>query len=134
MSNEASKIELYGHNSAGEVISYTISDSVEILKGTLMVLSASPRTAAAHSTGGQVFLGIANADKDSTDSSDQLGVWTNGIFLLAASSSINDGDPVVLDIYPNYVVASQSVVHPGKLVGIAQSDASGGLVPVRILK
>lgn len=136
MANEATKIELYGHNSAGDVMPFTISDSVAIPKGTLLVLSSSPRTAAAHSAGDQVFLGVANAEKDADDNSDQIGAWTNGVFDMACSGSVTDGQMVALSDTANRVIASTALTDTTKYVGMALSDssASGGRVPVRILK
>lgn len=135
MANESTKIELYGHNSAGDVMPFTISSSVAIPKGSLMVLSASPRTMSIHSgAGNEVFVGVASAEKDASDTSTQLGVFTNGVFEMAASGSINDGNLVALADKQNYVIASTALTDTSKLVGIALSDASGGVVPVRILK
>lgn len=136
MANEASKIELFGNNSAGDVMQYTVSSSASIPLGTLMVLSASPRTMAAHSSEGQIFVGVANAEKDSSDTSTDLGVWQNGVFKMAASGTISDGDQVILGDTANYVAASNAITEQGhaKLVGIALNDASGGLVVVRVRK
>jgi hypothetical protein len=134
MANEASKIELYGNNSAGRVISWTVSSSGAIPKGTLMVLSASPRTIAAHSSAGEKFIGIANAEKDALDSSITLGTWTDGIFNVAASGSISDGDLVVLSDHANLVIASAAIADETRLVGMAIDDASAGRVSVRVNK
>ena len=130
----AKKIELYGDNSAGDVMPFTVSSSVAIPKGTLLVLSATPRTAAAHSTFMEKFVGVANAEKDSADTSTQLGVWTNGIFEFSASGSISDGDIVALSGTPNFVYASNTLTDPRQFVGMALNDAASNLVVVRVLK
>lgn len=134
MANEATKVELYGHNSAGEVMPFTISSSVAIPKGSLMVLSASPRTASIHSAANQVFVGVASSEKDASDTSTQLGVWTNGVFDMAASGSITDGAIVALTDTVNHVIASAALTDMSKYVGVALNDASGGRVVVRVLK
>jgi len=130
----ATKIELYGDNSAGDVMPFTVSSSVAIPKGTLMQLSASPRTIAASSTYGQVFVGVATAEKDSADTSTQLGVWTNGVFKMTASGSINDGDTVILSTAANTVEASNACTDRRLIVGTAFNDAASSLVVVRVLK
>ena len=134
MANEATKIELYGHNSAGEVMPFTISSSTAIPKGSVMVLSATPRTITIHDSIGQKFVGVTNVVKDALDTSTQLGVYTNGIFNFAASGSIADGDIVALAGIPNYVEASNAVTDYTQIVGMAFGDAAAGRVDVRVLK
>lgn len=130
----ATKIELYGHNAAGAVMPFTVSDSTPIPKGTVMVLSATPRTITAHASVGQKFVGVASSEKDTNDTSDQLGVWTNGVFSFDASGSIADGDIVILSATANQVETDNSNTDPTKLVGMAFSDAAGSRVDVRVLK
>ena len=134
MANEATKVELYGHNSAGDVMPFTVASGTAIAKGTCLVLSASPRTAIAHSSVEEKFLGVANIQKDSDDTSTQLGAWTNGVFDFAASGSISDGDICVLSETANHVMASNAMTDPTKIVGIAFNDATAGRVIVRVLK
>ena len=134
MANEATKIELYGHNSAGEVMPFTISSSTAIPKGSVMVLSATPRTITIHDSIGQKFVGVTNVVKDSLDTSTQLGVYTNGIFNFAASNAILDGDKVITSTVANFVEASAACMDPTIIVGMAFGDAAAGRVDVRILK
>ena len=136
MANEATIIERFGANSAGEVMSFTVSSSVAIAKGAVMVLSASPRTMSAHSAAGQVFLGVTNAAKDASDSSTELGVVTNAVVNFAASGTINDGDTCILSnaAVPNYVEASNGCYDQRLIVGKAFGDASSSRVDVRVLK
>jgi len=134
MASYAIKVELYGNNSAGEVMPFTVSSSGAIPKGSLMVLSATPRTMAVHSALNQKFVGITNAEKDADDTSDELGVWTNGVFSLMSSGAIADGDIVVLSETANLVMASNVATDYTYIVGTALNDASAGRVPVRVLK
>jgi len=137
MANEATIIERYGHNSAGEVMPFTVSVSTLIPKGSLMVLSATPRTATIHASVEQLFVGIASAEKDADDSSTQLGVITNCVAEVASSGTINDGDRVVLEnagAGANFVMASNACTDSRKLVGMALSDAASNRVVVRVLK
>lgn len=134
MANEATKIELYGHNSAGDVMPFTVSSSAAVPLGSVLVLSASPRTVSISSGKGQKFVGVANAEKDSTDTSTSIGAWTNGVFNFAASGSINDGDKVITSTVANMVEASASCTDSTIIVGMAFGDATGGRVDVRVLK
>jgi hypothetical protein len=138
MAQEATKLFLYGPNAAGEVKSFTCAAGTAIEKGTLLYL-ADNRTVLAHSTGEEPFAGVASMDKDSADTSTTISVWTNGEFIMSASTAITVGDQVILDIYANYVASSNNIAlnANGKLVGIAQETGTTGptgLVTVRILK
>ena len=136
MANEATKVELFGHNSAGDVISGTISSSVAVPKGTLMVLSASPRTIAAHSAKDEVFVGVASAEKDVLDTSTTLGCYQNGVFDFACSGAVTDGAKLALSDTANRVIASAALTDMTKYVGMALADssASGGRVVARVNK
>lgn len=134
MANEATKIELYGHNSAGEVMPFTVASGTAIPKGSCLVLSASPRTATIHASVGQKFVGVASTEKDSADSSTQLGVWTNGVFNFATSGSVSDGDIVSLSGTANKVYTTNSETDVTKIVGMALGDSVSSRVDVRVLK
>ena len=133
MSNEASVIELLGHNSSGDVMSFTCAAGTAITQGCLMILS-DPRTIAKHATTiGGLFAGVASADKDASDTSTSLGVYTNGVFKMAASGTINAGDQVIVSSVANYVESSNTCIQNSKIVGTALDNASGSLVSVRVL-
>lgn len=85
MANEAVIVELLGKQ--GNPVSYTVADANAIAKGTLMYLSADPRTAAASSAEGQAFVGIATAEKVANDGTTTMGVYTYGIFDLTDSGA-----------------------------------------------
>lgn len=78
MANEAVILEL-GANQ-GTPIQFTVSESVTIEKGTLLKLSADPRTAIASSGASDVFAGIAAAEKVGGDGSTKIAAHTTGIY------------------------------------------------------
>lgn len=75
MANEAVIIELLGN--AGDPMQYTVADGVAITKGTLMKLSADPRTMAATSADGDHFVGILATDKVADDGQVMMTVYTH---------------------------------------------------------
>jgi hypothetical protein len=77
MANEATIIELFN---GGRPIRYTVADGTGIEKGTLMQLSSDPRTITASSADGEIFVGVAAAEKVASDGSTTLAVYTDGIF------------------------------------------------------
>ncbi len=86
MADEAVIIELLGH--AGEVVQYTVNDGAAIEKGTIMYISADPRTAfnSLAATTGAAFAGIAATEKVASDGSTSLGLYTYGVFDLKCAS------------------------------------------------
>lgn len=139
MANEAVKTFLLGPNSDGEPVLYTCAAGTTINKGTLCIFSGA-RTVTAHGTTiGGSFAGIAAADKDGSDASTTIALWTNGIFEVAASAgitAIGHGDQVILSSVANFVEAS-NVITSGmlaKVVGIAEDSTTGGLVTVRVFR
>ena len=85
MANEAVIIELLGNG--GDPVRYTVADGTGIAKGTLMQLSSDPRTITASSGDGEIFVGIAAAEKVANDGSTELAVYTNGIFDITDSGA-----------------------------------------------
>lgn len=84
MANEAVIIELFN---GGRPIRYTVADGATIEKGTLMYLSADPRTIAASSGDGEIFVGVAAHEKVASDGATTLAVYTDGIFDLKDSGA-----------------------------------------------
>lgn len=78
MANEAVIIELLGNG--GDPVRFTVADGTTIEKGTLMQLSSDPRTITASSADGQIFVGVAAAEKVANDGATTLAVYTHGIF------------------------------------------------------
>lgn len=77
MANEAKLVQRL-QDRLGEV---TVASGTAIDKGTVLKL-ADPNTGAASSADGDIFAGIAAADKSITDGdvSTKLAVWTKGVF------------------------------------------------------
>lgn len=124
MANEAITVELLGDQ--GDAISYTVADGNGIEKGTFLTLS-DPRTAAANSVttaAGNVFAGIAAAEKVASDGSTKLAAWTNGVFDVVASGNITVGSPVKC-VGANKVMAAQYYdAASGVIVGTALETAT----------
>lgn len=98
MANEAVIIELLGDK--GDVVRYSVLDTLAIEKGTVMVMSggsAYPRHMKASSTKNEPVAGIAAAEKVANDGSTTLGVYTYGIFDLktASTARIVTGDSLI---------------------------------------
>lgn len=127
-------IELHGHNSAGEVISFKVADNADIPAYSLMVLSGDDRTVKVHSADTDKFVGIASSDKKANTDNKTIGVYTKGVFSIAANGTINAGDAVILHSSENTVKTSATIDNPNKLVGIALDKSSDGYVSVRINK
>ena len=117
MSNEITKVELFGQNNDGNPMSYTIASNALITKGTLMDL-ADPRTTHAATTIMEPIAGIAAMGKD-YDHSTRISVWTNGVFESVASGAITAG---------NYIMSASDANYPNTLAMAAVTVASGAAI------
>lgn len=79
MANEATWIESFNTN-VNAPLQFTVANGTAISKGTLLVMSADPRTVIASSGVNQIFMGVANADKEANDGATRIGADTCGIF------------------------------------------------------
>jgi len=126
MANEASIIELLGNG--GDVVRYTVADGTAISAGSLMVVSE-PRTIAKSSnpvTSTEFFVGVAAADKEASDGSTTLGVYTKGIFDMYCFSAgaVTAGTLVVISGGNTVVQALDDTIETaGCIVGKALEDA-----------
>jgi len=130
-SYEAQIVELLGDR--GNVISFTVSNTASISKGTLCKLT-DPRTASA-SSAQDVWAGIAAADKVANDGSTKLGFIRNAICEMKCTSSegITAGGTVALSGANIIHLASAGDMDTGKAFGRALEDFSAseeGLVLV----
>jgi hypothetical protein len=111
MTYEITKVELFGENRDGDIVSYTIASNAAITKGTLLTL-ADPRTASANVASGGAVAGIASEDHSGTDFSTKIAVWTNGIFEGYASGAVTAGDKIqassVATTFPNCLGAAKA--------------------------
>ncbi len=127
MTNEITKVELFGQNNDGNGFRMTIASSAVIVKGTLMDLS-DPRTTAAATTIAEPISGVAAMGKDA-DNSTSITVWQNGVFEGVASGAVTTGQEVYSASdanYPNTLadVAAVAAASGAAIVGIALETAA----------
>jgi len=127
MSNEITKVELFGQNNDGDAVRRTIASSATITKGTLMDLS-DPRTTAAATTVGEPISGIAAMGK-SADNSTSITIWQNGIFEGVASGAIVVGCELYSASdanYPNTIADATGVAMASgaAVIGVALQTVS----------
>jgi len=115
MTNELTRVELFGENRDGDQMSYTCASGTAIPLGTLLQLT-DPRTASAASGLMQPCAGVAAAQKSGTDFSTKISVYTNGIFEALASGAIPIGSPVQI---------ASNTEHPNSVMKAAAATASG---------
>ena len=112
---------------------YTVAAGTSISKGDLLKLSAD-NTAAAADGDGDPTAGIAAADKDGSDSSTKLGVYTPGqgnkFDLTVAASSVTLGHKVVISGANLIRDAVQADLLTGAVIGEAQEAGDPGEVIV----
>lgn len=112
--------------------SFTVADGTQISKGILLKLT-DPITASKHNGATPATsppaAGIAAMEKEASDGSTRISVWTDGIFDIFASSAISVGDAIVF-VNDGYVsAASTTLVAPASgsvIVGYALETASAG--------
>jgi len=135
MANEAIIVELLGNK--GDPVRFTVDDAIGVAKGTLMYLESDPRVAKASSAQGQIFVGVAAAEKVASDGSTTLSVYTNGIFdLVDSGSGMTLGDVCKLDGANVITAADEAGAQAEKeVVGLVLETASASeRVQVRVLK
>ena len=133
MAREVTKVELYGVNDAGDVRGFDCASGTKIPKGTILKL-ATARTASASTGTGDIFAGVASADKSATDNSTRVGAWENGILEFTASQAIIAGDLLQTAVPGNYVMPIAANTSSKQIVvGYAlKSGAAGARVQVRV--
>ncbi len=131
MTNEITKIELFGQNNDGDGMRFAIASSAVVVKGTLMNLS-DPRTTAAATTVGEAISGIAGMGKNA-DHSTSITNWENGVFEAMASGAVTIGCKLYSSSdanYPNTLATTIGLANPAsgaEIVGIcinAVADAN----------
>ena len=127
MANEAVKITLLGN--AGDPVTYTVAAGTAIAKGTLMYISASPKTALATNGVSQAFCGIASVEKTTTDGVTELALWTHGLFDMTcgAAESMVLGAPVKTGAAANEVdvATADTIASARNAIGVAQETVAG---------
>ncbi|MFW5895230.1 MAG: capsid cement protein [archaeon] len=134
MADPNDPVELYGANSAGEVVSYSVSDGTNIPINTMLKLSGD-RTVSAQDGSGDIFVGVASSEKEADDGQTEIGAYTKGVFVFEADGAISEGDQVITGASPNSVATDNSEAQEGKIVGTALESADdGNKVAVKINK
>ncbi len=112
--------------------SFTVADGTQISRGILLKLT-DPITASKHD-GATANLsspsaGIAAMEKEASDTSTRISVWTDGIFDIFASAAISVGDAIVF-VNDGYVMpadtAKTTQASGSVVVGYALETASAG--------
>ena len=131
--NEVKKVFQYGTNGDGDPRTVTVASGTDIDKGTILAMTSSPRTATASSSIGQVYAGIAAADKDSTDTSVTLAAWQNGYYRMMCSGLCTighklktAGDNKVMEMNTADMSSSLQIC-----VGVAQQTGTNENIEVR---
>jgi len=117
MTNEAEKVELT--NEDGFPRRFTAASSATFSKGQLLQFDDA-RTAAAATVPYDAVAGIASMEKEA-DFSTSVTVWTDGIFEMAASGSIDAGAGVCSASdanYPNQVATIIGLTNPASGAGV----------------
>lgn len=135
MADEATNITLLGN--AGDPIEYIIAAGSVIPKGSLMQLSASPKTITLTSGASQIFAGIAAEESTATDTFTKLSCITHCIADLTcgAGETMVLGAPVMTGAVVNEVdVATDNTVEGSAMVvGLAQETVgNNGIGAVHI--
>lgn len=121
MANEAVIVELIN---GGEPIYVTVADETGIEKGTFIEMT-DPRTGAANNGSGDVFIGIAAAEKVASDGSTKLAVYTKGVFDLVNSDAAITVGAIVSTSGANLIKpATEAEVVAGKGIGKALETAA----------
>ena len=133
MSEELTKVELYGANNDGQPRRYTIASDAVITKGQLLALT-DPRTVTAITSalGRGEVAGVAAEGHDGLDFSNSISVWTDGIFDAYASGSITIGTPLqsgsVAGAFSNRVMNAGLWASGAEILGYALEACSANEV------
>lgn len=134
MADEAIIVTKFGENGSGDGCAFAVTSTDAIDQGDLLVLSGD-NTVRAHASLAYAFVGVAAADRATTDSA-YVTALRNLQVRLTASGAITRGHWVMLAATPNMVrQATDDLVKSSFafLVGMAESTAADGAkVNVRI--
>ena len=72
----------------GDPIEYTVDETIAVPKGTLMKISASPQTAAAMTTTGEFFAGIAAVEVKANEGTTKLACITHCVAEMTAGTGV----------------------------------------------
>lgn len=120
--------EAFVTNHDSDIHYVTVADATGIPKGTLLVVSADPRTAIAHSALNQIPLGFTVSEKVANDGETRIGVRGRGIMEIVADGTITIGELVTVASVANRIIALPSVTISNgllaRVMGVALETAS----------
>ena len=124
MADEATNITLLGNK--GDPIEVIVATGTAIPKGTLMQLTTSPQTCTATSDAGQIFLGILNEEKTTTDGKTKVSLITHCLADLTCGTAETMvlGAPVKTGAAANEVTVADGSDVQNPIVGIAQETVA----------
>ncbi len=125
MTGEAVITTLMGMN--GDPVEYDVAQAGSIMKGTLMMLSASPQTASGASANGEFFVGIAATEKEA-GSGTKMACITNCVAqILAGTGTSTVGLPQKITGVNAVVNADDdTVAKAAEVVGVALEEIADG--------
>ena len=125
MTNELTKVELYGANNDGTPVRYAVANGISISKGDLLTLLDDRAASSATTAWGAPFAGVASEEHTSGQGVTSVSAWTNGIFEAVASGAIEVGGPVrAADV--NKVMAAENIASGAKTLGYALETVTDG--------
>jgi len=135
MTNEVTKVELYGANGDGNPIRYAVNTGSNYAKGTLMFVSGTGRAMISSDAGtnNMYVAGVLNQD---VSGASYGAVWTQGIFEFTGSGAILAGEPIIaigsLNIVKSNLVAGSYVGKQGAFGYAVNTAADAGRLNVRV--
>lgn len=121
MADEAANVVLLGNR--GDPVEIIVATGTAIAKNSLMVLDSSPKTCVASSAGGEIFMGILQEEKTTSDGLTKVSVITHCIADLTcgAGETMTLAQPVQTGAVANEVdVATDNTVEgTAFVVGVA---------------
>lgn len=105
----------------GPALPFTISDTVGIEKGTLLMMK-DPMEVSGNDTMGQVVGGIAKGEKIQGDGRTKMAVFREGVFKVTASGNVTAGDALSLATAANKVATAN--IDNNNIIGISFEDAT----------
>jgi len=135
MANEAIITTLLGNQ--GDPVEYTVAAGGAIPKGSLMVLSSSPKTATISSADGDFFCGIAATEKTATDGVTKMACITHCVAQLTAGTGATtfglpqkiSGANLVIDADDSTIPKAMEVVGIS-LETVADGNTGGVLINI----
>ena len=127
MANEVVVTTLLGND--GDPVEAIVAAGTAIAKGTIMRISASPKTVIKATTDGQFFLGVTRDEKTATDGKTKISLLTHFIGEFTADTGeMTLGQPQKIDTGENLIsdADSDTIATAGEVVGLALETVTVG--------